>query len=70
VQRDGTQLNDPIFNNHMLYTHRHNIILVPQWNVTDLSSTKVRQAIRNGLSIKYLCPQAVIDYMAQHQLYM
>jgi nicotinate (nicotinamide) nucleotide adenylyltransferase len=69
VQREGTQLNDVIFANQVLYSHRHNIILVPQWNVTDLSSTKVRQAIRNGLSIKYLCPVGVIEYLAQHKLY-
>lgn len=69
LQREGTQLNDIIFANQVLYAHRHNITLVPQWNATDLSSTKVRQAIRNGLSIKYLCPVAVIEYLVQHKLY-
>lgn len=48
---------------------RHNIFLVPQLIQNDVSSTKVRLFLRRGLSVRYLLPAPVVDYIEQHDLY-
>jgi nicotinamide mononucleotide adenylyltransferase len=48
---------------------RHNIFLMPQLIQNDVSSTKVRLFIRRGLSVRYLLPAPVIDYIEEHSLY-
>ncbi|KAF4598703.1 hypothetical protein EYR38_007111 [Pleurotus pulmonarius] len=48
---------------------RHNIYLVPQLIQNDVSSTKVRLFLRRGLSVRYLLPSAVVDYIEEHDLY-
>jgi nicotinate-nucleotide adenylyltransferase len=35
----------------------------------EISSTQIRQRVRAGLSIDYLTPPAVVDYIRMHQLY-
>lgn len=35
----------------------------------DISSTQIRNRIFNGLSIRYLVPQSVCDYIQQHRVY-
>ncbi len=36
---------------------------------TDISSTKVRCAVRRKLSIKYLVEEEVVNYIEHHNLY-
>jgi nicotinamide mononucleotide adenylyltransferase len=48
---------------------RHNIFLVPQLIQNDVSSTKVRLFLRRGLSVRYLLPAPVVEYIEQHNLY-
>lgn len=35
----------------------------------DMSATQIRQRIRNNISIRYLVPDTVANYIFQHQLY-
>lgn len=49
---------------------RHNIYLVPQLIQNDVSSTKVRLFLRRGLSVRYLLPAAVVDYIEENNLYL
>lgn len=49
---------------------RHNIYLVPQLIQNDVSSTKVRLFLRRGLSVRYLLPAAVVDYIEENDLYL
>jgi nicotinate-nucleotide adenylyltransferase len=35
----------------------------------DISSTKIRDRIANGLSVRYLVPESVSGYINQHNLY-
>ena len=49
---------------------RHNIFFVPQLIQNDVSSTKVRLFLRRGLSVRYLLPLPVVDYIEQNHLYM
>jgi nicotinamide mononucleotide adenylyltransferase len=48
---------------------RNNIYLISQLIQNDVSSTKVRLFLRRGLSVMYLLPAPVVDYIEEHQLY-
>jgi len=48
---------------------RHNIFFVPQLIQNDVSSTKVRLFLRRGLSVRYLLPMPVVDYIEENGLY-
>ncbi|KAF8573995.1 putative nicotinamide mononucleotide adenylyltransferase [Ramaria rubella] len=48
----------------------HNIYLIPQMIQNDVSSTKVRLFLRRGLSVRYLIPACVIDYIEENGLYL
>ncbi|KAK2822234.1 hypothetical protein Q5P01_022299 [Channa striata] len=50
-------------------TTTHNIFLVQEWVRNETSATEVRRALRRGLSVKYLIPDSVIEYIHQHNLY-
>ncbi|EGO00852.1 hypothetical protein SERLA73DRAFT_178814 [Serpula lacrymans var. lacrymans S7.3] len=49
---------------------RSNIYLIPQLIQNDVSSTKVRLFLRRGLSVKYLLPAAVVEYIEENNLYL
>ncbi|KAH8828363.1 hypothetical protein DL96DRAFT_1172520 [Flagelloscypha sp. PMI_526] len=48
---------------------RENIHLIPQLIQNDVSSTKVRLFLRRGLSVHYLIPAGVVDYIQRNHLY-
>jgi len=48
---------------------RSNIYLISQLIQNDVSSTKVRLFLRRGLSVRYLLPVAVVDYIEDNGLY-
>ena len=48
---------------------RHNIFFIPQLIQNDVSSTKVRLFLRRGLSVRYLLPGPVVDYIEENHLY-
>ena len=35
----------------------------------DLSSTEIRERLRNGHSVRYMLPESVIEYIAENNLY-
>lgn len=48
---------------------RHNIHLIHQLIQNDVSSTKVRLFLRRGLSVRYLLPAPVVEYIEANGLY-
>jgi len=49
---------------------RNNIHLISQLIQNDVSSTKVRLFLRRGMSVRYLLPTVVVDYIEQNGLYL
>ncbi|KAI5795041.1 hypothetical protein EDC01DRAFT_653790 [Geopyxis carbonaria] len=47
-----------------------NIHTIRQLIPNDISSTSIRQFLRNGLSVHYLLPWCVIEYIRYHGLYL
>lgn len=69
IERSTAASSDVIFSNDLLHSARAHIVSVNQHIVNDISSTKVRLCIKRGLSIKYLTPDSVIEYIRENKLY-
>uniref|UniRef100_A0A3Q3A6W3 Nicotinamide-nucleotide adenylyltransferase n=3 Tax=Kryptolebias marmoratus TaxID=37003 RepID=A0A3Q3A6W3_KRYMA len=69
VSRGSLQPERAVHESDTLYRHRRNIFLVREWMRNETSATEVRRALRRGLSVKYLIPDSVIEYIEEHDLY-
>ncbi|XP_063076116.1 nicotinamide/nicotinic acid mononucleotide adenylyltransferase 3-like [Engraulis encrasicolus] len=69
VSRGAQQPDRAVHESDLLSRHRGNVHLVREWVRNETSATEVRRALRRGLSVKYLLPDDVIDYIQQHGLY-
>lgn len=69
VSRGGLQPKRAVHESDTLSRHCQNIFLVTEWVRNETSATEVRRALRRGLSVKYLIPDSVIEYIHQHNLY-
>lgn len=69
VSRGSLQPEWAVHESDTLSRHRQNIFLVREWVRNETSATEVRRALRRGLSVKYLIPDSVIEYIHQHNLY-
>lgn len=69
VSRGGLQPERAVHDSDTLSRNRRNIFLVREWVRNETSATEVRRALRRGLSVKYLVPDSVIEYIHQHNLY-
>lgn len=66
VEREGTDIDEALSN---LVQWKDNIYVIQQLIRNDVSSTKIRLFLRRELSIRYLIPSLVIEYIEQHNLY-
>ena len=64
--RAGTVLDEVEAALERLGTGRHEVIRMPEIGV---SSTRVRRRVAQGRPIRYLVPDAVVDYIAERGLY-
>ncbi|ORZ12735.1 hypothetical protein BCR42DRAFT_331368 [Absidia repens] len=70
VERTGTDVYGFLLSHDILYQHRMNVIVIKQLIHNDISSTKIRLFVKRDMSIKYLLPDKVIDYIHEHSLYL
>ncbi|OVA10821.1 Cytidyltransferase-like domain [Macleaya cordata] len=70
IHREGTDIEKIISADDILNEFKSNIKVVDELIPNQISSTRVRECISRGLSIKYLTEDEVIDYIRQHNLYL
>ncbi|XP_069187246.1 nicotinamide/nicotinic acid mononucleotide adenylyltransferase 1 isoform X3 [Procambarus clarkii] len=69
ITREGSNPYKFIYESDVLTRHQRNIHIVTEWIANEVSSTKVRRALRRGDSVKYLVQDSVIDYIYKNALY-
>jgi nicotinamide mononucleotide adenylyltransferase len=67
--RAGSDVEKFIYESDLLTKYKNNIEIVREWMTNDISSTKIRRAVRRGESIRYLMQDSVIEYISRHHLY-
>jgi len=67
LERSGTDIDDALAS---LQQWRGNIRVIQQLIQNDVSSTKIRLFRKRGMSIRYLIPDKVVDYIYEHNLYL
>lgn len=69
LERGNLNLNELIFGNDLMSKYQNNIYVLPELVKNDVSSTKIRQFIKRGYSIKYMVPRGIPDYVQKNHLY-
>ncbi|XP_047308252.1 nicotinamide/nicotinic acid mononucleotide adenylyltransferase [Impatiens glandulifera] len=70
IRREGQEIEKIICDNDILKQYKDNIIIVDEVVPNQISSTKLRNCISRGLSVKYLTADEVIDYIKRFNLYI
>ncbi|CAN8097903.1 unnamed protein product [Discula destructiva] len=66
IERTGTDIEEALAG---LKQYQAKIHVIPQVIINDVSSTKVRLMRKRDLSLRYVVPDPVIDYIQEHGLY-
>lgn len=69
ITRAGSDPYKFIYESDVLTEYQNNIMIVNEWIYNDISSTKIRRALKRSESVKYLLPEPVIDYIKSNHLY-
>ncbi|CBF85484.1 hypothetical protein BDV09DRAFT_199799 [Aspergillus tetrazonus] len=67
VERSGTDIDEALA---ALQPWKKNIHVIQQLIQNDVSSTKIRLFLRRDMSVRYLIPDPVIEYIYENNLYM
>ncbi|XP_050216413.1 nicotinamide/nicotinic acid mononucleotide adenylyltransferase [Mercurialis annua] len=70
IRREGQDLEKIISGDEILNECSGNIKVVDEHAPNMISSTRIRECISRGLSVKYLTVDAVIDYIREQKLYL
>ncbi len=66
IERSGTDIDEALAS---LNPYRDNIHVIQQLIQNDVSSTKIRLFLRRGMSVQYLIPAPVVEYIEQNHLF-
>nr|XP_012220180.1 PREDICTED: uncharacterized protein LOC105670970 [Linepithema humile] len=69
ITREGSNPNKFIYDSDILSKHMHNICIVTEWIPNEVSSTRIRRALKRSESVRYLLQDSVIDYIYKHEIY-
>ncbi|KAK4166683.1 Nicotinamide/nicotinic acid mononucleotide adenylyltransferase 1 [Cladorrhinum sp. PSN259] len=66
IERSGTDIDEAL---STLRQYENNIWVISQVIQNDISSTKVRLFLKKDLSVRYLIPDPVVEYIDEHGLF-
>ncbi|GBG82083.1 hypothetical protein CBR_g34363 [Chara braunii] len=69
ITRGSIDVRKIIVENDLLYEYRRNIVVVDERINNGVSSSEVRRSLSHGLSVKYLVPEQVLQYIKKNCLY-
>ena len=69
IERDEDNIEEIIKNDEFLKKHKESFLKVKENIRRNISSTFVREKIKNGKSIRYFTPDDVYFYIKEHNLY-
>ncbi|KAL6445750.1 hypothetical protein ACFW04_000901 [Cataglyphis niger] len=69
ITREGCNPNRFIYDSDILSKHMHNICIVTEWIPNEVSSTRIRRALKRSQSVRYLLQDSVIDYIYKHEIF-
>ncbi|XP_018332397.1 nicotinamide/nicotinic acid mononucleotide adenylyltransferase 1 isoform X2 [Agrilus planipennis] len=69
ITRENSNPLKFIYESDLLTRYMANIIIVTEWIRNEISSTRIRRALRRSESVKYLIPDIVINYIHTNGLY-
>ena len=69
ITREGSNPEQYVEQHPIVSQYKKNIHIVREKITNDISSTKIRDAVKAGASIRFFVNDAIIRYMAEHKLY-
>jgi nicotinamide mononucleotide adenylyltransferase len=70
IRREGQDIKKIVSDDEILNENKGNVKVTDDLVPNQISSTRVRECISRGLSIKYLTADGVIDYIREKGLYL
>ncbi|XP_073731487.1 nicotinamide/nicotinic acid mononucleotide adenylyltransferase 1-like [Misgurnus anguillicaudatus] len=69
ITRCGGNPEKVINQSDVLYKHSKNIHVIREWVTNEVSATHMRRSLRRRQSVRYLLPDAVVNYIEENDLY-
>ena len=70
ITREGSNPQKYVDHHPILKQYSNNIHIITEHITNEISSTKIREAVKTGSSIQFFVPDPVIQYIKQNSLYV
>lgn len=70
ITREGSDPTKYVDEHELLSKHKDNIVIVTENVPNDISSTRIRSAVKAGKSVRFFVEKPVIEYIESNKLYL